>query len=114
MKKPSYIELIRSDMSNWLIHFTQYNPDSAQDNEYPFGVLREIIYEGKLKGSSKRIKGGYTCVCFSEAPLTKAISLIKYEESQGSLRKIRYAPFGVAVRKEWLFQQGGRPVIYQL
>jgi len=26
---------------------------------------------------------------------------------------LRYEPFGVGVPKEWLFQRGGRPVIYQ-
>jgi hypothetical protein len=26
---------------------------------------------------------------------------------------VRYKPFGVMVGKEWLFEQGGRPVIYQ-
>lgn len=28
-------------------------------------------------------------------------------------KSIRYAPFGVMVSKKWLFDQGGRPVIYQ-
>ena len=47
-------------------------------------------------------------MCFSEAPL---------EALGGGLVNpnyySKYSPFGIIVRKEWLFEQGGRPVIYQ-
>ena len=40
------------------------------------------------------------------AVLAQALSL-------PAVHGMRYAPFGVMVRKEWLFAKGGRPVIYQ-
>lgn len=114
MTKPKDLELIRSDMSTWLIHFTQCDPDGC-DDEFPFKTLNSIIDDSCLNGSNKYITGSHNCICFTEAPLTKAISLIKYAELQdqeGTSRKIRYAQFGIAVRKEWLYAKGGRPVFY--
>jgi hypothetical protein len=52
-------------------------------------------------------------VCFTEAPIQEfhaIFSLVAIAASE-DLRP-RYEPYGVAVRKEWLFAQGGRPVIY--
>lgn len=103
--KPLYIDLIRSDMSDWLIHCT----DSLES-------LQSILGEACLMGSNKRITGSYSCVCFSEAPLTKVKALtcfVAAYKNQISFSMIRYRPYGVAVRKKWLFEQGGRPVIYQ-
>ncbi len=61
-----------------------------------------------LFGGTGMIKGGHTCVCFSEAPLS-AIKNGLVNESFYS----RYSPFGIMVSKKWFFKQGGRPVIYQ-
>ncbi len=63
----------------------------------------------KLLGSNRDIRGGYHCVCFSEAPIELLSRILALPPTSG----IRYRPFGVMVAKTWLFQQGGRPVIYQ-
>lgn len=93
----------RDDLSNFLIHFTK--GDSLED---AFSCLQKIIDERTLRGSGRLIKGGYPCVCFSEAPLSSLqnglINPSYYSQ---------YSPFGVMLHKQWLFQLGGRPVIYQ-
>jgi hypothetical protein len=65
-------------------------------------TLHQIISEQRLVGGSGAIRGGYNCVCFTEAP---------EEHFHGVIG--RYRPFGIRVSKRWLFSQGGRPVIYQ-
>ncbi len=56
----------------------------------------------KLKANNEKIKGNYYCVCFTEAP-----------ENEFHKVRTKYKPFGIQVPKRWLFQKGGRPVIYQ-
>ena len=90
--------MIRSDLSPSLIHFTK-----GETSAEAFGRLRKILTERRLLGGNGHIKGGYKCVCFSEAPL--AVLTEKFYQ--------RYSSFGIMVSKEWLFARGGRPVIYQ-
>lgn len=84
-------------MSNDLIHWIK-----GDSNEEAFDVLRIIAREQRLLGGTGHIKGGYRCVCFTEAPENTFHNVIG-----------RYRPFGVRVSKRWLYRQGGRPVIYQ-
>ena len=112
----NYIKLLRSDMSNWLIHFTKYDKNDIHNERYPFKNLNKIIEHKQLNGNNQLIRGDYKCICFSEAPLAKAISIIEYSDyiyNKTKERPFRYAPFGIAVKKEWLYNQSGRPVIYQ-
>ncbi len=96
--------MIRGDLSNRLIHLTKGGSlDEASAN------FSKIILEGKLIGNTGYIRGNYTCVCFSEAP----ISVLSQVLSNPSVHGMRYAPLGVMVQKRWLFEKGGRPVIYQ-
>ncbi|HVE45037.1 MAG TPA: hypothetical protein VNC84_07925 [Gammaproteobacteria bacterium] len=106
MTKPAFINSIRSDLSDWLVHCTQ-----PMDSLTSFDVLRKILNDGVLIGNKQYIKAQCKCVCFSEAPLTKIKSLITYCGNYEC--SLRYAPYGIAVKKEWLFERGGRPVIYQ-
>ncbi|MFZ2362416.1 MAG: hypothetical protein WA040_23960 [Anaerolineae bacterium] len=93
----------RNDLSDYLIHFTK-----GDSLEAAFVCLRKIMAERRLLGSNSLIKGGYSCVCFSEAPLTALQNGLMNPQFYS-----QYSPFGVLVHKYWLFQQGGRPVIYQ-
>src|SRR5712691_5760683 len=96
--------MIRGDLSKRLIHLTKGdNQDDAVSSFF------RIIREGRLLGGSGFIRGGFSCVCFSEAPIAVLSQIL----ANPSVHGIRYAPFGVMVSKEWLFQKGGRPVIYQ-
>jgi hypothetical protein len=95
--------VVRPDISDKLVHFT-----SGANNEAAFFRLMAIVNEGVLRGSGEKIRGGHTCVCFTEAPLNSL---------QGGLVNptafSRYSPFGIIVEKAWLFGHDGRPVIYQ-
>lgn len=95
--------MLREDISHRLIHFTK-----GESFENAYQIIRNIIHESRLIGSNGFIKGGYNCVCFSEAPLT-ALECGLLNSSAYS----RYSPFGVVFDKKWIFEQGGRPAIYQ-
>lgn len=93
----------RSDISDKVIHFTR-----GETTEVALSNLLLIVGENLLRGGSGMIKGGYNCVCFTEAPLPALASgLVK----SGSFT--RYSPFGLMFEKKWLYSRGGRPVIYQ-
>ncbi len=95
---------MRSDLSQKLVHFTK--GDTQLDAENAF---RSIIKDKALIGSSGGVRGNYNVVCFSEAPIDVLTRVFENPSAHG----FRYRPFGVIVEKEWLFEQGGRPVIYQ-
>lgn len=95
--------MARSDISDKLIHFTK-----GDDYDESLKSLFNILRCGRLIGGTGKIKGGFPCVCFTEAPLP-AISHAFVADG----RLARYSPFGVIVSKKWLFERGGRPVIYQ-
>jgi len=96
--------MIRGDLSNRLIHLTRGPTlQAAADN------FQSILSQGCLLGSNRDIRGGFNCVCFSEAPLGTLTQSLAAPTENG----MRYSAFGVVVSKTWLFNQGGRPVIYQ-
>lgn len=97
--------LIRDDMSTRLIHLTRDHEGGPTASE----TLRAILEEGKLRGGTGEIFNGIRCVCFSEAPISKLGTILQ----KPSVHGFPYGPYGVMVSKEWLFRQGGRPVIYQ-
>ena len=94
---------MRRDISNFLIHFVS---DESLDLEYL--RLKKIIKERRLIGNNRLIKGGYRCICFSEAPVNCLPGGLLNPDYYS-----RYSPFGIMVLKKWLFNLGGRPVIYQ-
>jgi len=93
----------RRDISDKLIHFTK-----GENEEEAFQQLRNIVEERRIIGACEKIKGGYKCVCFSEAPLTSLRGGLVNPDAYS-----RYSPFGIIFKKRWIFDQGGRPVIYQ-
>ena len=117
------IQMVRRDLSNLLFHFTRApeQPTKVKKGVYGFemtldsahSVLLQILHEGKLRGTSTYIKSNENCVCFTEAPIVEMSSIFLLNEIASSKEeRPRYEPYGVAVTKEWLFKQGGRPVIY--
>lgn len=93
----------RPDISDKVIHFTK-----AATYEDALGVLLAIIGGGRLFGGTGMIRGGYRCVCFTEAPLPAVAGGLVNADSF-----TRYSPFGLMFEKSWIYEQGGRPVIYQ-
>lgn len=117
------IRLVRRDMGSLLFHFTRKPKESfikvVLENNRTLGmtgdaysILRKILHEGKLRGSSKW-SYGHSCISFTEAPIQEFNSIFSLVEIAASNdERPRYEPYGIAVSKEWLFGQGGRPVIY--
>ncbi len=93
----------RFDISDKLIHFTRGNT-----NEHAFSVLQQIIAERRLIAGNGMIRGGYQCVCFTEAP-PRAFT----EAFVNRVPFTRYSQFGLLFDKSWIYDRGGRPVIYQ-
>lgn len=86
----------REDVSDYLFHFTK----GVKAKE----TLGKILDEGKLRDVSN--KG---IICFTEAPLNSMLSMFKIFSRYSSPY---YAPYGVAIKKEDLYNLGARPVIY--
>lgn len=91
---------VRRDMGSMLFHFTR-----STENLSACRVLEKILKEGKLKGTS-RPPSGQNCVSFTESPIQEFGALFSMNMD------IKYAPYGIGVSKKWLFEQGGRHVIY--
>lgn len=96
--------MIRDDLSQKLVHLTR-----GDTPEVAASIFESILEQRELLGGDGNIKGGYRCVCFSEAPVSKLANILATPGPHG----MRYMPFGVMVDKTWLFSKGGRPVIYQ-
>ena len=88
---------MRDDITTDLVHWTK-----GECEQQAFDALCSIISQLKIYGSSREIKGGFNCVCVTEAPTKKF-----------HLDWSRYKQFGIKFSKNWLFERGGRPVIYQ-
>lgn len=93
----------RQDISDYLIHFTK-----DMNLEMAFKRFQKILRDHFLLGGNRCIKGGYTCVCFSEAPLTSLSTGLINSRYYSS-----YSPFGIMMPKTYIYALGGRPVIYQ-
>jgi len=86
----------REDISEYLYHFTSKR--NALD------TLIKIIDDNALKDiNSKGV------ICFTEAPLTL---LVRMFDIFASYTDPMYAPYGIAIKKNLIFNMGGRPVIY--
>jgi hypothetical protein len=117
------IKIVRRDFGNLLFHFTRAPLDKLVEVSFRNGrkitmngsvgaVLRKILHEGQLTGTS-RWSYGEKCVCFTEAPIQEFNSIFSLIEIAASEQeRPRYEPYGIGVSKTWLFAKGGRPVIY--
>jgi hypothetical protein len=117
------ISLVRRDVGTLLFHFTRTPDQRIVEVSTQAGrkistlasaraVLRKILHEARLVGTGTWT-GGERCVCFTEAPIHEfhaVFSLVAIASTRSE--RPRYEPYGVAVPKEWLFANGGRPVIY--
>lgn len=100
---------MRDDITNNLIHLTKgVGSDRDKHREEAALIFDKILTERKLIGGTGFIKGKYTCVCFSEAPIGK-LSFILADAGNSDFK---YQPYGIMVSKKWLYEKGGLPVIY--
>lgn len=93
----------RNDISDKLVHFT-----SGETRDGAFARLNQIVDERTLRAGNGKIRGGYQCICFTEAPLASLPGGLVNPDAYS-----RYQPFGVIFEKPYVFALGGRPVIYQ-
>lgn len=117
------IRLVRRDVGDLLFHFTRSVEPNNVSLSFSEGhtlymdgsassVLRKILHQEKLVGSS-RWTYGEDAVCFTEAPIQEFNSVFSLVSIASTVaERPRYEPYGIAVTKKWLFEQGGRPVIY--
>jgi hypothetical protein len=100
---------MRDDLTDKLVHLTKgTSDDPSKHREEAIINLESILTEKRLRGGTGFIKGGFKCVCFSEAPIGKLSHLLA-EKDQG---RFKYQPYGVMVDKLWLYKLGGRTAIY--
>jgi len=90
-------------MSNQLIHFTKGRTD-----EEAFLNLQSIVDDKRIVGHSRKIKARCSCVCLTEAPLQAMVD--GFTNLSG---KTEYRLFGIMFDKGWIYDHGGRPVIYE-
>lgn len=102
----------RMDLSSRITHLTK-----GGDEDEAFDNLINILEEKRIKGSTR--KSGFICgeisaVCLQDVPLSAIAENLQYEEvlRKEENQKIRYLGFGVRFQKDFIYQQGGRPVIY--
>jgi hypothetical protein len=96
--------VIRDDLSDRLVHLTKGR--SEQDAAQNF---LSVVGTRTLRGGTGFIKGGFRCVCFTEAPIARLAHIL----AQPSVHGMQYAPLGVMIDKLTLYKAGGRPVVYQ-
>ena len=94
--------MIRVDLSSKLIHLTR-----SAGNLYAEARFGNILMERTLLGSAQDVRGGFKVVAFTESPISMLASVL------ANAQNMRYAPLGFMVDKRWLYERGGRPVIYQ-
>lgn len=86
----------RQDVSEYLFHFTKKS--NAKE------TLKSILKDGKLK--DKRSHG---FICLSESPITMLAPMFDlFRQWEDPM----YAPYGIGIKKEFIYNLGGRPVIY--
>jgi hypothetical protein len=88
----------REDLSDYLFHFTKGS--NAID------VLESITQDKSLKDNN-----GKGVICLTEAPLLSLVNMFKIFESYS---EPLYAPYGIAIKKDFIYGLGGRNVIYGL
>ena len=117
------IDLVRRDIGNLLFHFTRiprkeiiihrgnFNQNLGREAS---SVLNKILIEEKLIGTSEWIKGCTDkCISFTEAPISELAALFSLVRIAATKKlRPRYEPYGIAVSKKWLYERGGRPVVY--
>src|SRR5687768_9942725 len=101
--------LVRDDISDQLIHFTK--PQAARPQRFleeSLAVFDSTLTERKLNGGTGFIRGLHPCICFTEAPIGKLPQIFANPDRD----LVRYSPYGFMFTKRWIYEKGGRPVIY--
>lgn len=102
----------RSDMTIGLVHLTKsVDIDGKEMNALE--VLIKILGEKRLKGSTTDtgfIVGDKRATCFQESTISSIAENLMYEKEKSE--KIRYEGYGLVFDQQYIYNKGGRPVIY--
>lgn len=112
----------RTDLSSYVSHLTR-----GADDQHTGQILMKILMDQKIIGSKigppGYIVGKNPAVCFQDIPFVSLgqnvlheINYRKQQEADGIPKekiKKRYSPAGIAFKKNYVFNHGGRPVIYE-
>jgi len=104
----------RSDITSHVTHLTR----SVTSIEDAIDRLIKILEEKKINGSKTNegfIIGNNPAVCFQEAPLYGVCQNV-YHEQQNHTElgdKTRYDAIGLSFSKKYVYEKGGRPVLYE-
>lgn len=110
----------------WLVHFTrrcdgpwpgqsadeywdELLDDRPEKDRSAEAVLRRLLREERLRGSSRAIRGGAAVVCFTATPLVELGGRRTWRRHR---RRWDFEPYGVAICRERLARRGARPVTY--
>lgn len=108
----------RSDLSSQVIHLTR-SSEGDEGKVGPVDVLYKILSECRISGSTTAkgfICGDIPATCFQDAPVYSVCQNINAEEQYREAvddARIRYVGVGVMFPKPYVFERGGRPVIYE-
>lgn len=113
--KKRYAE--RSDMSTHVTHLTRNGAVNGEPAN-AIQVLFAILKKKRLIGSTTEsgfIAGSTPAVCFQDAPPSSLCQNVYYEQKYretNQTAKIRYLGIGLMFEKQFAFNKGARPVIY--
>lgn len=105
----------RTDITSKVVHLTRAQPDNGLSL---IDVLFKIIREKKILGSTTSsgfIVGKSRAVCMQDTPLYSIVQNVYYEEKLKETKKgyiEKYKACGLIFPKSYVFNKGGRPVIY--
>ena len=108
----------RSDLSSQLVHLTRSAGVEAE-KVGPVDILIRILTEGRISGSTTAsgfIVGDIPATCFQDAPVYSIAQNIYAEEQYRKVvsdAKVRYVGVGLMFDKPYVYQRGGRPVVYE-
>lgn len=94
------------DRADYLDGLIQNVPGASHS---ALATLARIVQQRRLLSSSRAIRGGTRVVCFTAATLAQLQSLHTFRAHR---RRWDFEPYGIGVARQWLAQQGGRPVLY--
>lgn len=96
----------------YVTHFTKESNDLTV-----FQVLKKILTEKKIVGSNQNgyVIGNSRAVCFEDVPLYGVCQNSFHEQiNKAELGgTLRYRPIALTFEKEYIFNKGGRPVLYE-
>lgn len=100
----------RSDFSCGLVHLTK-----GTKNRTTIQTLIKILNDKELIGGTGYICGNNSVVCFQDVPLQSLSENIFYEQKlhHEDGNPIRYSAFGLRFSKDFIYKNGGRPVLYE-